>query len=135
MALVIQRLIEDIQFGLSTFQTHIRNSNLGRRAFDINTYAELFYVPILNEVFTADFQVLEYSSKNTVAIDLGCKRTKIAFQITSQARKPKVTDTIKKFLKPANNLINTYDYLYFLFIGKEYSNKPNNQVIQDIIDK
>ena len=105
------KLMRQIREKFAYFQTYVINENRNNRR-DVNTEAEAFYKPILDIVFDTDFKVLEYEQKNTPGIDLGCKKNKIAIQITSETSSKKVESSIIKFMKFHNA---TYNKLYIFF--------------------
>lgn len=109
-------LMRTIRRKLTFFQTEVVNDNKNNR-FDINRDAELFYKPILNIIFDAEFEVLEYSEKNTPGVDLGCKKQKLAVQVTSETGNSKIKNSIEKFIK--YKFYNEYDKFYILYIGRE----------------
>lgn len=123
------KLMRQIREKFAYFQTYVINENRNNRR-DVNTEAEAFYKPILDIVFDTDFKVLEYEQKNTPGIDLGCKKNKIAIQITSETSSKKVESSIIKFMKFHNA---TYNKLYIFFIGREIKFRITNEKLKNII--
>lgn len=108
-------LCTQIRKKLTYFQNEVINNNwIGR--FDINKDNEPFYKYILDRVFDADFTILEYEKKNTPGIDLGCKKTGIAIQITSERGMSKIKKSITQFIKHEH--FKQYTKLYVLYIGR-----------------
>ena len=65
---------------------------------DINRSCEDFYCRILNYVFGYELVNINIDEDNSVAIDLGDKKNKLAIQVTSENRLEKSRDTLQKFV-------------------------------------
>lgn len=95
--------------------------------FDTNRAAQDFFKEFLRLVFGyEDLQDLDKLNNvlNYPAIDLGDKKAKICFQITTDSSSTKIQDTLKLFIK--KELYKEYDRLVILIIGgKEAYPKTN----------
>lgn len=125
-------LMRTIRRKLAFFQTEVVNDNKNNR-FDINRDAELFYRPILNIIFDTDFDVLDYEEKNTPGIDLGCKKERIAVQVTSETGGSKIKNSIEKFIKYEH--YKEYDKLYILYIGREIDFQISDEDLATLLTK
>ena len=84
-----------------TSQVKIENKNGN---FDINKYAEGFFIPILNEIYKMSFERLEFIKQNYPAIDLGSKDNQISIKVTSELGYDKIKNTLTKYIE--NKLFN-----------------------------
>lgn len=112
-----------------TSQVKIENKNGN---FDINKYAEGFLIPILNRVFQCDFERLEFIKQNYPAIDLGCRKSSISIQVTSEIGFEKIKNTLSKFIE--KKLFNEFAEIYHLVINEDYKTTKNNDEILQFID-
>ena len=87
---------------------------------DINTGAEDFYCQLINMIHGFQLQNMNELKCNYPAIDLGDKKARVCFQITSENTKRKIESTIGKFKE--HKLERNYDWLIFLIISDK--NKP-----------
>ena len=86
--------------------------------YDINSIAENFYIPILKHIYgCTDLKNQNIIQHNFPAIDLGCKTTRISFQVTSSPDNKKIIKTIEKFKE--HDLQKEYDRLYVLIITEK----------------
>ena len=67
--------------------------------FGINYLSETVLIPVLNEIYSYDLENLNTTSNNFPGIDLGDKKARVAFQITSNADSGKVKETLEKCIK------------------------------------
>ncbi len=108
--------------------------------YDINVMAEDFYAQLLNKIYGYNLCNLNAYKKNAPAIDLGDKKKRLSFQVTSDNDSDKIKETIRKFIE--HNQYLTYDRLVVLILTKKknYSTKFDTQNIfsfdkeKDIID-
>lgn len=88
--------------------------------FDINSTTEDFLVPILRILFSCpDLKNQNEIQQNFPAVDLGCRKTRISFQVTTDASSDKVVKTLSKFKE--HNLNNHFDSVYILTVGSKQS--------------
>ncbi len=101
------------------------NCNTSSGLFDINSVAEDFYIPILKFLYECShLENKNIIKSNFPAIDLGCEKSRISFQVTSENGSGKIIHTLEKFRE--NNLDASYDEVYILIITtkqKTYSSK------------
>ena len=65
---------------------------------DINNVCEEVFCEILNIIFEFDLIVLNTESNyRNIAVDLGNERKSIYVQVTSNTRKEKINETLRKF--------------------------------------
>lgn len=112
-----------------TSQVKIENKNGN---FDINKYAEGFFIPILNEIYKRNFERLEFIKQNYPAIDLGSKDNQISIQVTSEIGYDKIINSLTKYIE--NKLFNTYTDLYHLVIDEDYKTTKTNEDISEHIN-
>ena len=75
----------------------IRALNAAAR-FDINSVTEDFLIPLLKELFDCpEIQNQNEIQQNFPSVDLGCRKSKISFQVTTDASSDKVVKTLTKF--------------------------------------
>lgn len=83
--------------------------------FDNHTVAQHFFCRLLNAAYDLDLIELDNLEENFPAIDLGDKKQRIAYQVTTQKVSEKVTKTLEKF--DAHHLGEQFDTLKILVIG------------------
>nr|WP_314439032.1 SMEK domain-containing protein [uncultured Brevundimonas sp.] len=98
----------------------IRAQNaIGR--FDINSTTEDFLVPILKVVFSCpDLTNQNQIQQNFPAVDLGCRTTRISFQVTTDATSAKIIKTLEKFKQ--HGLDAHFDSAYVITITEKQEN-------------
>ncbi|EPT9147954.1 TPA: SMEK domain-containing protein [Proteus mirabilis] len=111
-----QELLIRINALLGRFTYEVRVSN-ATGLFDINILAEDFLVPILSVIFDCP----ELKNQNRVqmnfpAVDLGCDKSRISIQVTSDPSATKICKTIKKFRE--HGLHSLFDTLYIYVISE-----------------
>ena len=86
---------------------------------DINRVSEDVLIPLFSEIYDhTDLKNLNVSERpNFPSIDLGDKKTKTAYQITSTSNSKKVKETLEKFI--AHELDKTYDHLIIYVLTKK----------------
>ncbi|MGC1377152.1 MAG: SMEK domain-containing protein [Anaerolineales bacterium] len=96
----LQKSLDRMSSLMGWFVEKIRN-DVDKGLFEINRLSEDILIPILSEVY--EHTHLENPNKNDgenfPGIDLGDAVARVAFQITSGADGPKITDTLQKFVK------------------------------------
>ena len=100
---------------------------------DINRVSENVLVPLLSEIYEhKDLRNLNVSEGSYFpAIDLGDKKTGIAYQITSTPDSKKIKDTLQKFVK--HKLYEKYDHLIIYILTekqKRYRGRGFDEIIQ-----
>ena len=108
--------------------------------FDINEFCEDFYCEFLNKVYDANFENVNFETKNAAYVDLVDRKNGECIQVTSQNTADKIEYTINNFI--SSEMYKTYNRLYFIMIaGKKETRKKfdtqdkfvfNNK--RDIID-
>lgn len=95
---------------------------------DLNRVLEDFFKELLNLIYDANLRNLNSERSNEPGLDLGdvTSKTKIAFQITSQADAAKVNKTLKK-ITPTQ--IDSYDEIYVLIIGRRQKSYKLDQAL------
>jgi len=97
----------------------IRALNAAAR-FDINSVTEDFLIPILKELFDCpELQNQNEIQQNFPSVDLGCRRSKISFQVTTDASSDKIVKTLTKFQE--HNLEELFEHVYVLTITEKQS--------------
>jgi predicted metal-dependent hydrolase len=87
---------------LSRFKEQVKILNKNGE-FSINIHAENILIKILNILFDASFENVNYiDGKNYDSIDLQDKSKKIGIQITATSTISKVKDTLKTYIKNKN---------------------------------
>ncbi|RWX69386.1 hypothetical protein EN780_06410 [Mesorhizobium sp. M4B.F.Ca.ET.089.01.1.1] len=88
--------------------------------FDINSVTEDFLVPVLRVTFDCpELQNQNELKQNFPSVDLGCRRSRTSFQITTDASTDKVVKTLEKFRE--HNLEKIFDRLIVLTISEKQS--------------
>ncbi|MBM5067369.1 ATP-binding protein [Vibrio parahaemolyticus] len=112
-----QELLTRINALLGRFAYEVRVSN-ATGLFDINILSEDFLVPILSVVFDCpDLKNQNHVQMNFPAVDLGCNKSRISIQVTSDPSAPKIIKTIKKFREHELNKL--FDTLYIYVISEK----------------
>ncbi|MBY5651781.1 SMEK domain-containing protein [Rhizobium leguminosarum] len=95
----------------------IRALNAAGR-FDINSVTEDFLIPILREMFECpELQNQNEIQQNFPSVDLGCRESKISFQVTTDASSDKVVKTLTKFQE--HGLEQVFERVYVLTITEK----------------
>jgi hypothetical protein len=108
-------LLKKINLGLLALQLNVDGLN-HLRLFDVNTVSEDFFAVFLSRVYGLSLVNLNIVCQNYPAIDLGDTSKKHSIQITSDGSKPKVKETIEKFLE--HGLQKKFTRLQIVIIGK-----------------
>lgn len=90
--------------------------------FDINKKSEDFFRGLLNLLFNLDLENMNKIKLNFPAIDLGDKKNRICYQITSESTSSKIKETLDKFrdLK----LYKEFEVINILIVGNKIKIKP-----------
>lgn len=120
MSMVRKNLFNDINEKL-TFLSMMITNGASLNLLELNVHAENFYASLFNLVFNLHLENVNTTTHNVASIDLIDNKNKIFVQVTSNATKSKIENTLKK-----NILKNYNDYnLLFIFLG---SNDSNNLI-------
>jgi hypothetical protein len=90
--------INNISALLSRFVTQVKGLN-SINQYGINILSETVIIPMFKEVFGYDLKNLNAESNNFPGIDLGDRKQRVAFQITSTADSQKIRHTIESCVK------------------------------------
>lgn len=116
MLLVRKDFIDNINSKLTYLSMMITNSS-SLNLLELNVHAENFYASLFNHIFNIHLENINTTKHNVASIDLIDNENKLFVQVTSNARKSKIEDTLKKDI-----LKNYIDYtLWFIFLGSEDS--------------
>lgn len=85
--------------------------------FDFNRGAEDFFALLLNKLYQLNLINMNIIKVNFPAIDLGDKKARVCFQITSDGSSSKLKDTIETFDR--HNLAVDFSHLIFLCISAD----------------
>lgn len=101
---------------------------------DNNIKAEKYFEGLFNLIYGYKLKNLNKQRKNTPGIDLGDKKTKVCYQVTSTNERKKIDESIKKFEKYEWD--KDYDTLNIFIIGtkKKYRKLPPCNSKLEIID-
>ena len=108
---------EKITFALSVLQVSVKNSGL-IGLIGINTVSEPFFRDFLNTLYGLNLSNLNNGIANYPAIDLGDTGARLCFQVSSDGTKRKIQKTLKTFGDAKHNLLQSYDTLRVMVIGK-----------------
>ena len=101
--------------------------------FDINTVAEDFFVPILSVLYGCnDLKNQNQIKTNFPSVDLGCRTSRISFQVTSDPSSGKIEKTLRKFCE--HSLEKDFDTVYILIITEKY-NTYSSKALEEQIKK
>ncbi len=129
MSMLRKNLFDNIKAKL-TFLSMLITNGSSLNLLELNIHSENFYASLFNLVFDIHLQNVNTTTHNVASIDLIDNENKIFVQVTSNATKTKVENTLKK------EILKSYkDYtLLFIFlgsndninlIGKSYKNPHN----------
>lgn len=116
---------------MSRFVVQIKGATAMSRT-DINRISEDVLIPLLSEIYGhTGLKNLNVEDTNAPAIDLGDKKTKTAYQITSTPSSRKVKQTLEKFV--AHELYKEYDHLVIYILTEKQSGYQSKR-LDKIID-
>ena len=129
MSMLRKNLFDNIKAKL-TFLSMLITNGSSLNLLELNIHSENFYASLFNLIFDIHLQNVNTATHNVASIDLIDNENKIFVQVTSNATKTKVENTLKK------KILKSYkDYtLLFIFlgsndninlIGKSYKNPHN----------
>jgi hypothetical protein len=133
--LIIGRIVDDVA-GLK-YQIQTRNK---LQLFDLPKFCEDFCREVLNIIYNLDLINLNNERVNEPGIDLGDKRKKIAYQITSTKYSPKIKATLEVI---SEEQINDYETFKIFILGEKATsytidenllNKFSFKIDQHIVD-
>ncbi len=106
----MQKSQEKIEELMALFLFRVKSANAMGKT-DINRIAETVLIPLFSEIYGhEDLRNLNTSENpNFPAIDLGDKKTRTAYQITSDPSSQKIKETLTKFVE--HGLHNEYNHL------------------------
>ena len=127
----LQKSQDRINELMSRFVVQVKGAKAMRRS-DINRVSEDVLIPLFSEVYGhTDLKNLNVSEgPNFPAIDLGDKKTRTAYQITSRFRTDKIKKTLTKFVE--NKLYKKFDSLV-IYILTEKPETYHGRGLDDII--
>lgn len=114
--------INNIASLLSRFVVQVKGLN-SINQYGINVISETILIPVFNEVYGYNLSNLNKEYSNYPGLDLGDKKVRISFQITSKADSEKIKDTLELFL--ANKYYESYDKLIIYCITEKSKIKNN----------
>ena len=107
---------EELQENFNYWVKEVKQYNL-KSCTDINRYSEGFLADLLSILKKENYVDLnQKEKKNYPGIDIGCKESGIAYQISSNVNSRKVIETYRKVI--ANSIANTYPSIRFLEISQ-----------------
>lgn len=117
-------------FGRLSHEIRALNA-LGR--FDINSVTEDFLIPVLKVMFDCpDLQNQNEIQINFPGVDLGCRTTKVSFQVTTDGSSSKIQKTLEKFHK--HELGKIFDHVYVLVLADKQSSYNATSLARAISD-
>lgn len=115
---------------LSIWEINIRNENISGN-FDINKWAEDLVCPILNIIFDAKFENINFSEKNTASVDIGDEKKGITYQVTSDTSSEKIWRTMKTYF--SHRKFEKFPHLKFFYL--KTPPKRNETTLKKLKDK
>ncbi len=109
--IIIGKIVDD--FSSLKYQIETRN-RLGQ--FDLTKFCEDFIREVLNICFDLNLKNLNKTRSNFPGLDLGDKKNKKAYQITSQKTSAKINETLVKII---GNDKENYDHFYVFIVGEK----------------
>lgn len=109
--IIIGKIVDD--FSSLKYQIETRN-RLGQ--FDLTKFCEDFIREVLNICFDLNLKNLNQTRSNFTGLDLGYKKNKKAYQITSQKTSAKINETLVKII---DNDEKNYDHFYVFIVGEK----------------
>ncbi|MFH5884696.1 SMEK domain-containing protein [Halalkalibaculum sp. DA3122] len=124
------KLLDRINVLLARFTTEVRgHSSMGFT--DIHKASENVLLPLFKIIYELpDLRNLNTEISNHPAVDLGDKKRRVAFQITSKSGIGKIESTFQTFY--ASNLEEEYDTVIFFFLSPKkssYSKERINEIV------
>lgn len=122
--LFIGKIIDDL--ALLQFQIEARNS---LSQFDLTKICEDFFKEVLNITYSYNLINLNKTRNNNPGLDLGDKKNKIAFQITSQKTSQKINDTLNAIIPEHKKLFK--DIMVFIIGEKQKTYKLDDKLCKE----
>jgi hypothetical protein len=119
--------IQKIQFALAFVVARVKISN-SLNLTDISIIAEDFFKTLFNLLYDYDLKNANSFKQNESAIDLFFNTDKIAYQITSQNKATKISETVTRFIKTEKYL--SYSTIIIFSITAE--NKCSSNALQKL---
>lgn len=117
---------------LARFAYDVRVKN-SMGLFDINTIAEDLLVPVFSVVFDCpDLQNQNKIQMNFPAVDLGCSKSRISLQITSDGSSGKALKTVEKFEE--HGLGSEFDRLLIYVLTEKQASYSSKKLAQAATD-
>lgn len=108
-------LIGEIIDDLSEIQRDLENrASLG--IYDLNKYVEDFFREFFNILYEANYKNLNEHRSNEPGLDIGDKKLKSAYQITSTKKLQKIKDTLSKITDQQKS---DYSKIFIFIAGKK----------------
>ena len=112
----MKKEFEELQENFNYWVKEVKQYNL-KSCTDINRYSEGFLAELLSILKKENYVNLnQKEKKNYPGIDIGCKESGIAYQISSNVDSRKVIETYRKVI--TNSIANAYPYIRFLEISQ-----------------
>jgi len=111
--IIIGKIVDDL--ASLKYQIDTRNR---LNQFDLTKFCEDFIREVLNTTYKLKFQKLNALRSNTPGVDLGDKKAKIAYQVTSQKTSAKINDTLSAITDTQKE---EYEIIKVVIIGEKQS--------------
>ncbi|RZK09853.1 MAG: hypothetical protein EOO46_12560 [Flavobacterium sp.] len=111
--IIIGKIVDD--FASLKYQIDTRNR---LNQFDLTKFCEDFIREVLNTTYNLNLQNLNATRSNTPGVDLGDRKAKIAYQVTSQKTSAKINDTLSA-ITDAQKI--EYEIVKVVIIGEKQS--------------
>lgn len=116
---IIGKIVDD----LATLKSQVETRNkLGQ--FDLTKFCEDFFREILNIIYNLNLQNLNSARSNYPGVDLGDKKKRIAYQITSEKTSSKINDTLSSLNE---DFLKAYNVIYIFIIGEKQTSYTIDQ--------
>lgn len=116
---IIGKIVDDLAILKSQVETR---NKLGQ--FDLTKFCEDFFREILNITYNLNLQNLNNARSNYPGVDLGDKKKRIAYQITSEKTSSKIDDTLSSLNEDFSK---AYDVIYIFIIGEKQTSYTIDQ--------
>ena len=116
MVLKSEIRIKEIKAKLAWLAQYVKFNNQDGMT-DINKAVEDFFCGLLNIIFNASLENMNYVQRDYPAVDLGDEENRLAVQVTSTSSRDKIIHTLDKFFE--HKLDKDYNRLVILIVGKK----------------
>jgi len=114
--------------------SYIKRTSRSLGDHSLNVHLESTIIKVLNIAYELDLADVNKSVKNFKAIDAGDKQKKVCFQITSNSRFTKISDTLNKIVD--DRQFEYYENVFFFYLeSKPKLSDSNLDKIKDIVGK